>query len=70
MAGRALAWFASPANWRQLGGALVGGFLRSPLPTSLAALAIAALLLMRARLVSQVRLLGKRANQYTGQTRS
>ena len=62
--GRALAWFFSASNWRDLGAALIHGFIRSPLLAPLAALAIAALLLIRARLFSHVRALGKRANQY------
>jgi potassium efflux system protein len=63
-AGRAMAWFASPANWRALFAALAESIRRSPLWAALAALAIAALLMLRRRLTSRVRLLGKRANQY------
>ena len=63
-AGLALAWFASPANWRALVAALGDNVRRSPLWAALAALAIAALMLLRHRLIAHVRLLGKRANQY------
>ena len=63
-AGRALAWFVSPANWRALFAALVDSIRRAPMWTALAALALAALMLLRHRLISRVRLLGKRANQY------
>jgi len=63
-AGQALAWFVSPANWWALGAAMVDSVRRSPLWADLAALAIAALLMLRRRLITQVRLLGKQANQY------
>jgi len=62
--GRALAWFVSPANWRDLVRALIDSVRRSPLLAPLAVLVAVALIILRSRLFSQVRLLGKHVNNY------
>jgi potassium efflux system protein len=62
--GRALAWFVSPANWGALAAAMIDGIRRALLWAPMAVTVIAVLVLLRRRLVSRVRLLGKRANQY------
>ena len=63
-AGRALAWFVSPANWRALVAAIGDRIRNSPVWAALAVLALAALMLLRHRLIARVRMLGKMANQY------
>jgi len=63
-AGRAMVWFASPANWRALFAALADSIRGSPLWAALAVLALAALMLLRHRLIARVRMLGKLANHY------
>ena len=63
-AGEALGWFVALANWRALGAVVIGSARRAPLWAGLAAMTIAALLILRRRLFTRVRLLGRRANQY------
>jgi potassium efflux system protein len=63
-AGEALAWFASPANWRALAAAVADNIRGAPVWAALAVLALAALMLLRQRLIVRVRMLGKLANHY------